>query len=1053
MSDRLRWCLLASFALICGCSESDDNEKSHETDCVFGQTRCEAGMLQSCSGQGTWGDTPCTSPLVCSDASGKAACVQSTLPDGSCVNGATRCNNTALELCSNNQWTPVPCTGTCVEANGQATCQTSTACTAGLSRCNSGVMETCDGAKWNKVECSGTCVENGGTAFCQTSEGCPAGNSRCSNGSVETCNGSQWVSSPCNGKCIESGNAAVCQTGECSKGETRCDDDGTRAILWTCNDDLTWDKSECPATEIAGARLSCRNSSSCGTVLCGEGLVYQSENKRCAELTHSNACTIGRTYCNGKTNFLYECLETGNEAPTSATDCTKDGKVCVKFSDDEARCVAEECSGNFCDGETLVFCTDDHKIETGENARIDCTETDRICDLNENGIGECMYPECTQENAIRCIADDDTHLQYEQCINSRWSEIKTCEGGAQCETIQGVGYCAECHEGEMKCEEVEGKATKYSCSEQYTWTQTACPEATPVCDENHAACTETPDECGNSNHVGAGEDCDGTNMGKADGASGDKACQIATGDSKATGTLSCFGPSEAKACHFDTSNCKFCGNGTIESDIGEACEEGVEITKTCADVIENSTGKLKCSASCGFDTSECTTRYRKVSAIYKDYDLFVKVNSSSCSAQPKAPVADVDIEGIVTAIHPDGTGFYIQNCGSDDARGIFVYVKNSIALPKDMKVGSAYRIEGGQVKQYQCGVQISAESNLTIKPSAIDCSIEPKTVKISDILQGPKGNVFGSLVSLKGEKAIAERATATDTDSVTLNTPGGEKGWRIGTAGIGKEITVSSYLMSVASGLLSAGTKYNVTGIVVQTKSHMAIAPRTKDDITVNTCTAKCDNASIYACDGDELSENTITCAAHLGFNGQNGKAECTEEKDDCHIVCDSGYVLTDGVCKRGYLETFDFEGETTLSNTEKNAGYSNGSFKSTSSGLTWNYTNAHNALCGISPIDGNGLMLKDGGELQTTVSGGVSTITLQANKGTSGDGTRNVVVSVTSTSNSTNTKKCGTLSIIGDKVYNLPECAINISGEVTISVKVSGSQTNIDNIHWLSVE
>jgi len=94
----------------------------------------------------------------------------------------------------------------------------------------------------------------------------------------------------------------------------------------------------------------------------------------------------------------------------------------------------EECNGNFCDGEVLMYCTDDHKLVTEGVKSLNCADSDRICDINEFGYGECMYPECINENEIVCLSDDNT--KYQVCVNKRLGEVQTCPQGTSCNSAQ-----------------------------------------------------------------------------------------------------------------------------------------------------------------------------------------------------------------------------------------------------------------------------------------------------------------------------------------------------------------------------------------------------------------------------------------------------------------------------------------------------------------------------------------------------------------------------------------------------------------------------------------
>ncbi len=97
--------------------------------------------------------------------------------------------------------------------------------------------------------------------------------------------------------------------------------------------------------------------------------------------------------------------------------------------------------------------------------------------------------------------------------------------------------------------------------------------------------------CGNG-VLDPGEECDGSNL-------NEKTCADVVLN-KPSGTLSC-----TATCTFDTSQCTApeCGNGTREGT--EECD-GTDLGgKTCADIAGFSGGTLACSASCTYDVSSC----------------------------------------------------------------------------------------------------------------------------------------------------------------------------------------------------------------------------------------------------------------------------------------------------------------------------------------------------------------------------------------------------------------------------------------------------------------
>ncbi len=100
--------------------------------------------------------------------------------------------------------------------------------------------------------------------------------------------------------------------------------------------------------------------------------------------------------------------------------------------------------------------------------------------------------------------------------------------------------------------------------------------------------------CGNGQlQSELGEDCDGTELGEA-------TCESA--GFPGGGTLACDFD-----CSFDTSGCRLdpCGNGVLQPELGEDCD-GAELGgATCASRGRFGGGTLGCTSDCAFDTGAC----------------------------------------------------------------------------------------------------------------------------------------------------------------------------------------------------------------------------------------------------------------------------------------------------------------------------------------------------------------------------------------------------------------------------------------------------------------
>lgn len=101
-----------------------------------------------------------------------------------------------------------------------------------------------------------------------------------------------------------------------------------------------------------------------------------------------------------------------------------------------------------------------------------------------------------------------------------------------------------------------------------------------------------PSVCGNGK-VESGEQCDG--------GVGERQCKDL---GFAGGTLDCHRKGHPSACRFDTSGCTMCGNNTVDTSAGEACD-GTDLGGKDCQSAGFYKGTLGCTSTCALDTSKC----------------------------------------------------------------------------------------------------------------------------------------------------------------------------------------------------------------------------------------------------------------------------------------------------------------------------------------------------------------------------------------------------------------------------------------------------------------
>ena len=380
---------------------------------------------------------------------------------------------------------------------------------------------------------------------------------------------------------------------------------------------------------------------------------------------------------NKKVALLMACF-----AISSLLSCNESGDWRKPCEEGARRCVGNSiivCN----DGETEIerTCTaneycDEVKLECVPNGTPGCTENSRKCDGNKVlicvGGNWTTQTTCTttcnpdkldcddtpqkdcEDNAVRCASESG----LEKCVDGKWVP-EACEGDKKCYTTKDGDKCVDCKPGDTRCIVDENGASMLSKCEDGEWAAAeACAESDAeklVCDANpgkscvnvlslltcpadgDVACQtvygqeyavicengEVTDASGicpdgevcdvpsggctspdecGNGTVGAGEQCE-------DGVEITATCADATGKADATGTVVC------KDCQYDVSGCLYCGDGIVNNQ--EQCDGSIPEGTTCASAIgdgKNYTGTVVCTNDCKLDISGCTAGEREILA-------------------------------------------------------------------------------------------------------------------------------------------------------------------------------------------------------------------------------------------------------------------------------------------------------------------------------------------------------------------------------------------------------------------------------------------------------
>ncbi|MBQ1927103.1 MAG: hypothetical protein II180_13395 [Proteobacteria bacterium] len=515
-----------------------------------------------------------------------------------------------------------------------------------ISQCDNGqCVPICDSA-WNDADHN---ILNG----CEAS---PYG--ICGNGIVEP-------GEKCDGTKLNDQTCAT-QVGEGSKGTLRCSADCLSFVTTGCTSPNLCgngriDSNEtCDGAQLAGATCeSFVGKGSAGVVKC---------NAQCNGYDLS-ACTKPETCGNGYRDAHEVC----DGQLSAAITCEK---IVGKGSTGRIKCAAN------CAGYDISECT--AAAECGNLRR----ETAEACDGGDFGGATCATSVgagsmgtliCTPQ----CEIDTSRCSKPSTCGNNRADGNDVCDGadlkGKSCASVVGPGST-----GSLKCRDNCSGYDISGCSKPATCDGNQIDQG-EICDGLHlndktcasvvglgstgtlkcksncagyetTSCTQ-PTACGNGK-IDSGETCDGTNV-------GGRTCAQLVGEGS-VGTPRCSSDCRSH----DLSGCsapKHCGNGVLDTALGEVCDGSNLNGKSCAtEAGQGSTGSLKCSNDCFyFDMSGCKSPARCGDGIIQNDEKCDMTNLAKRTCESElGPGAIGTLRCNATCNGFDTSGCIVNTCGN-----------------------------------------------------------------------------------------------------------------------------------------------------------------------------------------------------------------------------------------------------------------------------------------------------------------------------------------------------------------------------------------------------
>lgn len=443
--------ILSAAVLAAGCA--DENSPTASV-CDEGAARCGDEVVEICT------DNQWTVKAHCDNGCKGGKCIESSTPGGTCQEGDLQCSGKRVQICQDNVWTTqTECKNGC--ANGKCLSEDlPETCDEGALRCQKKVVQTCRNNTWLKSEtCSydceyGTCIEKDeyscDNVTCGEGKICSIG--RCIDKAEEedTCDVDEFVE-----RCTDSMTVQYCDRAWVSDFACLKNSQYTESCQVF---PYYYEATGLPYADCIDAKDACE-SGAADRYICYQAnsdKKYYTQRQRCIRAASGQYFYVGSV----------------NDEEACPAGCNTDNTACAVSEVCNVASYSASCSGN-----VLSYCN----INTGKSAIMDCSDValgstcQAFKDGRQSGVdyASCFSEgsQCTKENETKTICsegDESAVVKQYRCMKSTsgkryWvlQEQTSCNRGESCnDTLTACAKAETCEVGQYD-ESCSGQIGKY----------------------------------------------------------------------------------------------------------------------------------------------------------------------------------------------------------------------------------------------------------------------------------------------------------------------------------------------------------------------------------------------------------------------------------------------------------------------------------------------------------------------------------------------------------------------------------------------------------------